>query len=117
MTSATVGIASTRSDSDSNAADLLREADLALYAAKNAGKRTFRFFEPSLHQAVLMRVQERTELEQAIAGGELLVYYQPIVELRDGRIAGVEALAVGTIRNGAFCSRPSSSRSPRSPGS
>ena len=92
-TSATVGIASARSDSDSNAADLLREADLALYAAKNAGKRTFRFYEPSLHQAVLMRMQERTELEQAIARGELLVYYQPIVELRDGRIAGVEALA------------------------
>ena len=64
--SATVGIASTGSNSDSNAADLLREADLALYAAKNAGKRTFRFFEPSLHQAVLMRVQERTELEQAL---------------------------------------------------
>jgi diguanylate cyclase (GGDEF)-like protein/PAS domain S-box-containing protein len=91
--SATVGIASTRSNSDSNAADLLREADLALYAAKNAGKRTFRFYEPSLHQAVLMRVQKRTELEQAITRGELLVYYQPIVELRDGRIAGVEALA------------------------
>ena len=90
--SATVGIASTRSTSESNAADLLREADLALYAAKNAGKRTFRFYEPSLHQAVLMRVQERTELEQAITRGELLVHYQPIVELRDGRIAGVEAL-------------------------
>ncbi len=92
-TSATVGIASARSSSDSNAADLLREADLALYAAKNAGKRTFRFYEPSLQEAVLMRVQQRTELEQAITRGELLVYYQPIVELRDGRIAGVEALA------------------------
>ena len=91
--SATVGIASTGSNSDSNAADLLREADLALYAAKNAGKRTFRFFEPSLHQAVLMRVQERTELEQALTRGELMVYYQPIVELHDGRIVGVEALA------------------------
>jgi diguanylate cyclase (GGDEF)-like protein/PAS domain S-box-containing protein len=91
--SATVGIASTRSNSDSNAADLLREADLALYAAKNAGKRTFRFYEPSLHQAVLMRVQERTELEQALTRGELVVYYQPIVELHDGRIVGVEALA------------------------
>ncbi len=92
-TSATVGIASARSSSESNAADLLREADLALYAAKNAGKRTFRFYEPSLQEAVLMRVQERTELEQGITRGELLVYYQPIVELRDGRIAGVEALA------------------------
>ncbi len=91
--SATVGIASTRSNSGSNAADLLREADLALYAAKNAGKRTFRFFEPSLHHAVLMRMQERTELEQAVARDELVVYYQPIVELHDGRIVGVEALA------------------------
>ncbi len=90
--SATVGIASTRSNSGSNATDLLREADLALYDAKNAGKRTFRFFEPRLQQAVLMRVQERTELEQAITRGELLLYYQPIVELSDGRIDGVEAL-------------------------
>ena len=90
--SATVGIASTRSNSGSSATDLLKEADLALYAAKDAGKRTFRFYEPSLQQAVLMRVQERTELEQAISRGELLVYYQPIVELSDGRIDGVEAL-------------------------
>jgi diguanylate cyclase (GGDEF)-like protein/PAS domain S-box-containing protein len=90
--SATLGIASTRSNSGSNATDLLREADLALYAAKNAGKRTFRFYEPSLQQAVLMRVQERTELEHAVTHGELLVYYQPIVELHDGRIDGVEAL-------------------------
>jgi diguanylate cyclase (GGDEF)-like protein/PAS domain S-box-containing protein len=90
--SATVGIAVQAATSEHDAADLLRQADLALYAAKNAGKRTFRFFEPSLHDAVLKRLEHRSALERAITQGQLVVHYQPIVELTDGRIAGVEAL-------------------------
>lgn len=74
------------------AADMLREADLALYAAKSAGKATFRFFEPGLQQAVLHRLEQRAALDKAIAGSQLCVYYQPIVRLADGRITGVEAL-------------------------
>jgi diguanylate cyclase (GGDEF)-like protein/PAS domain S-box-containing protein len=74
------------------AADMLREADLALYAAKSAGKATFRFFEPALHQAVLNRLEQRADLEKAIDEGQLCVYYQPIVRLTDARIVGVEAL-------------------------
>lgn len=75
------------------AADMLREADLALYAAKNAGKATFRFFEPALHQAVLNRLDQRAALERAIEEGQLCVWYQPIVRLADAHIVGVEALA------------------------
>lgn len=74
------------------AADMLREADLALYAAKDAGKGTFRFFQPELHEAVLARVERRAALDNAIKTGELRVYYQPIVRLVDGVIMGMEAL-------------------------
>jgi diguanylate cyclase (GGDEF)-like protein/PAS domain S-box-containing protein len=83
---------STAGDHTSAAADMLREADLALYAAKNAGKGTFRLFEPELHQAVLARLDRRAALENAIKGGELRLHYQPIVRLTDGAIVGMEAL-------------------------
>jgi diguanylate cyclase (GGDEF)-like protein/PAS domain S-box-containing protein len=72
--------------------DMLRDADLALYAAKNAGKATFRLFEPKLHQAVVARLEWRAALEKAIKGGELRLYYQPIVRLADETIVGLEGL-------------------------
>ena len=83
---------SVASEETRTAADMLREADLALYAAKGAGKATFRFFEPSLHEAVLARLEHRAALEKAIAEGQLCLYYQPIVRLADTRVVGVEAL-------------------------
>ena len=79
-------------DHPSTAGDMLREADLALYAAKNAGKASFRFFEPSLHQAVVDRLERRAAFEQAIERGELRVHYQPVVTLDEQRIVGAEAL-------------------------
>jgi diguanylate cyclase (GGDEF)-like protein/PAS domain S-box-containing protein len=75
-----------------DAAQLLRDADLALYAAKNAGKNTHKFFEPGLHQAVLARLERRDELERALALGQLRLHYQPIVRLDDGELVGLEAL-------------------------
>ena len=86
-----IGI-STAHDHTYAAADLLREADLALYTAKNAGKSTFRFFEPALQEAALARLERRTALEHAIGSGELRLHYQPIVRLSDGAITGLEAL-------------------------
>ena len=83
---------STASDHTRVAADMLREADLALYAAKNAGKGTFRFFEPELHEAALARLERRAALENAIESGELRLHYQPIVRLTDGAIMALEAL-------------------------
>jgi EAL domain-containing protein (putative c-di-GMP-specific phosphodiesterase class I) len=71
---------------------MLRHADLALYAAKNAGKGTCRFFDDSLNRMVLDRIERRAELEQAIEGGQLLLHYQPVIGLADGEIVGVEAL-------------------------
>ena len=72
--------------------DLVREADLALYAVKNAAKGTFRFFEPALHEAMVTRFERRAALENAIEGGELRLHYQPIVRLTDSAIVGLEAL-------------------------
>jgi diguanylate cyclase (GGDEF)-like protein/PAS domain S-box-containing protein len=86
-----IGIA-TASDNTSTAADMLREADLALYAVKNACKGTFRFYEAELHEAVLTRFERRSALENAIVRGELRLHYQPIVRLNDGEIVGMEAL-------------------------
>jgi diguanylate cyclase (GGDEF)-like protein/PAS domain S-box-containing protein len=86
-----IGI-STSSEKTRTAADMLREADLALYAVKNAGKGTFRFFEPELHEEVLTKLGRRAALENAIKCGELRLHYQPIVRLTDRAIIGMEAL-------------------------
>jgi diguanylate cyclase (GGDEF)-like protein/PAS domain S-box-containing protein len=86
-----IGIA-TAGERTRTAADMLREADLALYAVKNSGKGTFRFYEPELHEAVLTRFERRAALETAIDGGELRLHYQPIVRLKDGAVVGMEAL-------------------------
>ena len=75
-----------------DAGDMLREADLALYAAKNAGKASFCFFEPRLHQAVVTRLARRAAFEQAIERGELRLHYQPVVTLDQQRLVGAEAL-------------------------
>ena len=71
---------------------MLRQADLALYAAKGAGKGRWRLYEPGLHLAAVDRLEVRTELERAIASGAFALHYQPIVELRSGAMVGVEAL-------------------------
>jgi diguanylate cyclase (GGDEF)-like protein/PAS domain S-box-containing protein len=83
---------STADQATEGPADMLREADLALYAAKNAGKGSYQFFEPSLHRMVLARLERRAALEEAIEGGQLLLHYQPVMRLSDGEIVGMEAL-------------------------
>jgi diguanylate cyclase (GGDEF)-like protein len=75
-----------------DSADMLRQADLALYAAKNGGKGSFHFFEPSLHQAVVTRLERRAAFEQAIERGELRLLYQPVVILDQRELVGAEAL-------------------------
>ncbi len=71
---------------------ILKNADMAMYAAKSAGRRTYRFFEPEMHAKVRERRQLEIDLRQAIAQGGLEVYYQPCVGLKDDRITGCEAL-------------------------
>ncbi|HEY7737635.1 MAG TPA: EAL domain-containing protein [Candidatus Limnocylindria bacterium] len=86
--SAGVAITQTGTSAD----DLLRHADLAMYTAKARGKGRIEFFEPRMHLAVIRRQELRTELEHAISRGDFVLHYQPFVDLRNGRLAGLEAL-------------------------
>jgi EAL domain-containing protein (putative c-di-GMP-specific phosphodiesterase class I) len=72
--------------------DLLRDADLAMYQAKSAGKDRCETFRSSMHTVVVERLAMEAELKRAIERDELRLDYQPIVALRTGKIAGVEAL-------------------------
>ena len=72
--------------------ELLRNADVAMYRAKAAGKRRHAVFEPAMHQAVLERLELEAELRQAVERGEFRLLYQPVVELASARVTGVEAL-------------------------
>ncbi|MCA1831670.1 MAG: EAL domain-containing protein [Actinobacteria bacterium] len=74
------------------ASDLLRNADVAMYAAKNLGKNRYEIFQPSMHAAALERLELKEDLQRAIERHELILHYQPIVELATGHITGVEAL-------------------------
>jgi diguanylate cyclase (GGDEF)-like protein len=71
---------------------ILKNADLAMYAAKSAGRRTYRFFEPKMDAQVKARRVLEMDLRQAITDGALEVYYQPCVSLGDNKITGCEAL-------------------------
>lgn len=71
---------------------MLRNADLAMYQAKLAGRGRYEIFAPAMHGAALARLEMRSDLERALERGELEVLYQPIVELATGEHAGVEAL-------------------------
>ena len=74
------------------AEELLRQADVAMYRAKERGKATLEIYEANMQRAVETRLELKVELERAIARDELMVHYQPIVALRTGRMVSVEAL-------------------------
>ncbi|MDD5181008.1 MAG: PAS domain S-box protein [Gallionellaceae bacterium] len=72
--------------------DLLKDADQAMYVAKNAGRNRLSYFTPALEQAAQTRLHLLNDLRGALAGNQFRVYYQPIVELATGRIHKAEAL-------------------------
>jgi diguanylate cyclase (GGDEF)-like protein/PAS domain S-box-containing protein len=87
---ATVGVAT--SDDSDTVDDLMRHADLALYAAKVAGKRRWQRYSPALSTRLHERIEMRSALEEAITAEQFTLAYQPIVRLRTGMIAGLESL-------------------------
>jgi diguanylate cyclase (GGDEF)-like protein len=87
---ASIGITITPEATDAD--ELLRQADLALYVAKGAGKNQWRRYESHLHGAMVERVELRSALEHAVHEGHFLLNYQPIVDLATDRPVGFEAL-------------------------
>ncbi|MDH3745330.1 MAG: EAL domain-containing protein [Acidobacteriota bacterium] len=72
--------------------ELLKQADLALYRAKDAGRNTYRFFEDDMDREIKRRMRLAQNLRRAVERDELFLEYQPQVSLGDRRVAGVEAL-------------------------
>lgn len=93
FTSASIGIV-LADGSYSQPEALLRDADIAMYQAKRHEGRDQRYalFDPSMHARALADMELERDLRRALERNELLVYYQPIVALADGRIQGFEAL-------------------------
>ena len=72
--------------------EVLKRADLAMYQAKAAGRNTLRFFDPALQAAVAERVALEADLRYGLEHGQLVLFYQPIVD-ETGSVTGVEALS------------------------
>ncbi len=72
--------------------ELLRNADLAMYLAKERGKDRFELFEEQMHATVAERLELKADLARAVEHDELVVHYQPVVSLTQGTIVGAEAL-------------------------
>ncbi|GGE35807.1 bifunctional diguanylate cyclase/phosphodiesterase [Agaricicola taiwanensis] len=88
---ASAGIAIYPSDAE-DAEGLLTRADLALYRAKNSGRGTFRIFEPGMDEQLRERRLLATDLRSAVINDDIVLHYQPIVRLEDGKVTGFEAL-------------------------
>ena len=90
MVGASLGVAHARDAR--NADELLRNADVAMYHAKTAGKGRHAEFDHAMHAAAVARLELAGDLRHAVDRGELRLTYQPVVELTTGRIVGAEAL-------------------------
>jgi diguanylate cyclase (GGDEF)-like protein len=86
-----IGIAMSRGPEQS-ASELLGNADVAMYTAKASGRRRFAVFDPTMHAAIVARRELSTELAKGIGRSELMVLYQPIVNLTTLEPVGIEAL-------------------------
>ncbi|MBD2437429.1 GGDEF domain-containing response regulator [Nostoc sp. FACHB-110] len=71
---------------------LLRDADTAMYRAKALGKARYNIFDPIMHLEAIQLLEIENDLRRAIERQEFIIYYQPIVSLRTGKISGFEAL-------------------------
>jgi PAS domain S-box-containing protein len=91
VVTASIGIAF-NSSTTAEPQDVLRDAEIAMYRAKQTGKARCEVFDNAMHSGALKRLQLETDMRRAVDQGEFRVYYQPIVSLKDGQIVGFEAL-------------------------
>ncbi|MGH9009395.1 MAG: putative bifunctional diguanylate cyclase/phosphodiesterase, partial [Acidimicrobiia bacterium] len=88
----TVSVGIAIADSVTSADQLLRDADVAMYQAKQRGRARCEFFDEAMRTEAALRLETGTALHRALERAEFENFYQPIVDLASGRIAGVEAL-------------------------
>lgn len=88
---ASVGITMLAADSP-DSKSLLANADTALYRAKHRGRNRYQFFTPDMHEAALQRLARELELRKALQRNELVLHYQPLYDMPNGKMIGVEAL-------------------------
>ena len=91
VVNASVGIALSTA-ACAHAEDLLRDANIAMFRAKRAGKARCEVFDTAMHEGAVRRLELETELRKALELGEFRTHYQPIISLKTGRITGFEAL-------------------------
>lgn len=93
FTSASIGIALAAGDSDyQRPEEMLRDADLALYRAKAAGRATYEVFDREMHRRAMALLRLETELRRAVHRKQFVMHYQPIVSIESGGLVGFEAL-------------------------
>jgi diguanylate cyclase (GGDEF)-like protein/PAS domain S-box-containing protein len=90
-TDASIGIALAPQDG-TDLDQLIKNADLAMYAAKAEGRRTHRFFEPAMDARAKARLTMEQDLRQAMVDGGFEIHYQPLLDLRSNEVTGCEAL-------------------------
>lgn len=88
--SGSVGVTIFPADAE-NTGDLLRNADIAMYQAKAAGRNCYQFYSADMQEEALVRVELERDLRRAINGGELVLHYQPIVDTGSCVLMGAEA--------------------------
>lgn len=91
FTTASIGIVLGTHDYK-GAADLLRDADTAMYRAKEAGRNRYQIFNKAMHLQAMQRLHLENDLRRALEHQEFMVYYQPIIALETQRLMGFEAL-------------------------
>jgi len=79
-------------DNGDKAEELVKNADAAMYAAKDSGGNAYRFYTPSIGEAISQRVQMEIDLRHAVNRKEFVLHFQPQVDLQDGHLSGIEAL-------------------------
>lgn len=88
---ASIGISFYPDDGD-NATTLIKNADLAMYRAKDMGRNNMQFYTGELSQKITRRLALESDLHHAVEQKDFVLYYQPLIELKNGRVAGAEAL-------------------------
>ena len=91
FTTASIGIALSTAEYD-QPDYILRDADTAMYRAKDAGKACYELFDLEMHSRAVIRMRLENDLRRAVERNEFCVYYQPIISVSTGRLSGFEAL-------------------------